>query len=286
MPTKHRRENTFITRFLSAYENYSWVDAQIQWLDQEIDGAIEALATRRSDEKTLAIEHTIIEPFMGEKEDFAFFETAFLKIEKDASLLIPGRWIRVFVPAGILRGQRKQPTRNAIVESVHNWLKENCSILPYGLTTHHGCEAVISGQKVEIPLQAKVVPLRGQGSLWVRRQQVENNLDKVIERALKKKLPKLVGTPAHKRILILERQHMNLLPDSMLAEIERQRSIFKQSESVDEIWILETMSYEHDLCIGFERFESGTLVGQMFFQGDQLLDKFENGEAVVVATAV
>ena len=97
MPTVFRRENTFIERFLSAYENHSWADAEIRWLDQETDSAVEALATRKSDRETLAIEHTIIEPFVKEKEDFAFFEAAFLKIEQDTTLLVPGRWVQVFV---------------------------------------------------------------------------------------------------------------------------------------------------------------------------------------------
>ncbi len=67
--------------FLSASENYAWADAQVDLLDKGIDKAVEVLVTRRSDGKTLAIEHTIIEPFVGDKEDFAFFERAFLKVE-------------------------------------------------------------------------------------------------------------------------------------------------------------------------------------------------------------
>jgi len=43
MPTKFRRENSFIQEFLSAYEDYSWADAEIDWLDEKIDGAVEAL---------------------------------------------------------------------------------------------------------------------------------------------------------------------------------------------------------------------------------------------------
>ena len=100
MPTTRSRENTFIDRFLSAYEDYSWANAEVDWLDERIDGAVEALATR-SDGTTLPTEHTIIEPFVREKEDFAFFRDAFLKIERDTSLLVPGRWIRVFITVGI-----------------------------------------------------------------------------------------------------------------------------------------------------------------------------------------
>lgn len=38
--------------------------------------------------------------------------------------------------------------------------------------------------------------------------------------------------------------------------------------------------------LGFEHYENGALVGNMFFQGEQLLDKFENGRAIVVSAAV
>lgn len=94
-------------------------------MDEKADGAVEAVATRKFDGKTLAIEYAIIEPFQKEKEDFTFFEAAFLKIEEDTALPVPGRWIQVFIPVGILRGQPKPPTRNAIVETVHSWIRTN-----------------------------------------------------------------------------------------------------------------------------------------------------------------
>src|ERR1700730_6745544 len=55
VPTKFRRENKFVELFLSACEDYSWRDAKIDWLDEKTDGTVEALATRKSDSKTLAI---------------------------------------------------------------------------------------------------------------------------------------------------------------------------------------------------------------------------------------
>ena len=72
MPAKPGKDDeVFVRLFLSAYEDGSWADAEIIPLDQLIDGTVEALATRKSDRKTLAIEHTLIEPFMGDKRDFA-----------------------------------------------------------------------------------------------------------------------------------------------------------------------------------------------------------------------
>ena len=104
---KTRREDTFISLFLSAYENASWADALHQQPDQieRAKPAVDWIAKRKSDGRTLAIEHTIIEPFVGEKADFASFEAAFLEIQRDKSLLVPGRWIQVFVPVGVLDNQ-------------------------------------------------------------------------------------------------------------------------------------------------------------------------------------
>ena len=87
MPTKARRENVFIERLLSAYEAGSWATAQIDWLDQRIDGAVEALVAR-ADGRTLAIEHTLIEPFIDDEKDFAQFEKALLDIKNDKTLLV------------------------------------------------------------------------------------------------------------------------------------------------------------------------------------------------------
>jgi hypothetical protein len=106
MPARPERdEQVFIRLFVSAYENFAWADAKIKRLDEEIDGAIEALITR-ADGQTMAIEHTLIEPFVGDKRDYAMFEPAFLRIEEDKSLAIPDTGIRIFVPVGILDGQK------------------------------------------------------------------------------------------------------------------------------------------------------------------------------------
>ncbi len=274
MPTKSRRDDTLIKLFLSAYENGSWADAEIDWLDKRIDGAVDALATRRSDHKTLAIEHTIIEPFVSEKEDFAFFEAAFLRIEDDKSLLVPGRWIRVFIPVGSLHHQRKQAARDAIVKAVHSWLKTNRLSLRDG-NSEHRC--TITGiprrPDFDITLNLKVFSLPGPGRLHVRRQQIENNLGHVIEKALTKKLPKLVNTVADKRILLLERQHMNLNPAGMLDAIEKRNATFPDLAGVEEIWIVETMFYESDSYLRFEFYENGTVVRSFDFQDKELLDE-------------
>ena len=249
MPPGHTRDDDFIRLFLSAYEDGSWASAEFTKPDRidRRNPAVDQRATRRSDRKTVAIEHTIIEPFVSDKQDFAFFEAAFLGIENDKSLLVPGRWIQVFVPVGTLQNESKKAARDAIVQSVHVWIKSNRLSLQDGDSQHRCVINGIRGRpSFDIALNLKVVPLQRTsavepGELHVRRQQIDNNLGTVMEKALRSKLPKLVNTEADKRILLLERQHMNLTPQSMLDEIEKWRASFPDLARVDEIWIIDLL---------------------------------------------
>jgi hypothetical protein len=268
------REDVFIDPFLSAYEGGDWAGAEFTKPDaiDRTKPAVDKLAIR-NDGRTLAIEHTIIEPFVGEKEDFAFFEAALLAIEADQSLAVPGRFIRVFIPVGVLKGQ-SQKVRDEIAKSAHEWIRSNRLAIADGCSQAQ-CEVAAAGGNppFKITLTVKAVPLKSaaglvRGSLHVRRQQIQNNLCNVIKKALRRKLPKLVNTKADKRILMLERQHMNLLPEMMLEEIEKVRSSFSELARVDEIWILETPSYGTSFggtCFRFERYEGGKLVEDFDF---------------------
>ena len=286
------REDPFIKRFLSAYERGSWANAILVKPDSidRTNPAVDQIATRRCDGKMLAIEHTIIEPFIGDKEDFAFFQSAFLGIEKDESLLVPGLWIQVFVPVGTLRNQ-PQKSRDAIVQSVHCWIKSNRVIVPNGISQHPCSVTGIPGElPFDITLSLKVVPLQSgsvaeHGTLHVRRQEVDSSLGDVIEKALIKKLPKLVNTLADKRILLLERQHMNLFPERMLGEIEKRRASFPDLAEVDDIWIIETMFYGTPFggtYLRFELYKGGKVVGSFDFEGEKLMTKFEDGVVEVI----
>jgi hypothetical protein len=278
MPTGLRREDTFIEAFLSAYDDLSWANADKDWLDRRLDKAVEILATRKSDGKTLAIEHTLVEPFVSDKEDYAFFELSFLKIENDHALVVPDRGINVFIPVGTLHGHHRTASRDAIVKAVHEWIRANRLNLADGQTKHRCRVTGIQGAApFEITLTIKSISIPGRGSLHVRRQQVNDDLSDVIEKALRKKLPKLAAQTADKRILILERQHMNLLPERILDEIEKQRTVFSDLSAVDEIWILETIGYEQSGYFRFELYRGGDLISDFDFQNGTLTSRFENG---------
>ncbi len=101
MPTSSRREDTIINLFVSAYEDCAWKNSCIDWLDRVTDGAVEALITR-TDGKSLAIEHTLIEPFVGERTDLERFKNFFLCIEDDPALCQADRIVYIYVPCDAL----------------------------------------------------------------------------------------------------------------------------------------------------------------------------------------
>jgi len=292
MVMKPTREESFIKLLLSVYENGLWADASLEKPDaiDRKNPAVDQVATRKCDGKRLAIEHTIIEPFVGDKEDFALFQKSLLGIEKDESLLVPGRWIQVFVPVGTLQN-RPQRSRDTIVQSVHRWIESTRLVLPDGISAHPLSIVLLSGQPLlDITLTVKVTPLRGgpvadRGSLHVRRQPVGNSLGDVVMKALKRKLPKLVNTAADKRILLLERQHMNLVPEHILGEIEKLRASFLNLAGVHEVWFIETILYGTAFggtYLRFELYESGHIVRSYDFVDGKLMDKVEDGVAEVI----
>ncbi len=284
MPTTARPENHIIRIFISAYGKGFWKDGLLVFPDELQDGGIDGLATR-SDGRTLAIEHTVVEPFVGDIADQSEMLPTFAVIDADPALAVPGLWIRVFVPVGTLH-LRKPTARQAIGTAVHGWLRNN----RLGLTprnSEHSCVVCGAGGKpdFEITLTLKVVALPGEGKIHIGRQQVADSLGAVIERILTKKLPKLVNTPANRHVLLLERRHMNLVPTQILEEIERRRPSFPALNSVDEIWIVETIFFGTDFggdYIRFELHENGTETSSYDFDGTQLLTRYEDGFAEVI----
>jgi hypothetical protein len=114
MSTRLTWEDGFIKFPVSAYGNTSWADAALERPDaiDRTNPAIDQMAIRKSACEKLAIEHTIIEAFAGEKVDPMSFGANPFEIKTDKPLFVPGQWIRVFVPLGTLQFQ-PQGSRNA-----------------------------------------------------------------------------------------------------------------------------------------------------------------------------
>lgn len=274
MPTNSRREHILIELFLSAYESNSWTSCDKHWLEKKEDSAVEILATR-SDSKTLAIEHTLIQPFLKDKEDFARFKRSFLEIEEDKSLIVPERIIYVDIPIGALqKGYSWKP----VVAAVQEWIQANRLSFPDGRSGHR-CQTNNLGTEAasELSLQVRVFSSPGfTGALKIRRYGV-GYLDEVVEKALQQKLPKLVKVEADKRILLLERDQFALNELSIFDKIEERRAVFPDLARVHEIWFAETVFYESDRYVRFELYDNRVLIQTLAFLDGMLIERSENG---------
>jgi hypothetical protein len=281
MPTKSRREDIFIKLFVSAYEDNAWAGADLCWLDQILDGAVDLLATRK-DGRTLAIEHTLLEPFVGDRRDFEQFARVFPSISDDQSLALPERWTRVFVPVGILDGQ-KEAAREALAAAVKEWLRANRLSLPDGESEHRCPVPRMPGDPTREITLTVIVNRLGEGAtgtLQIGRQQMKDDFREVMEKALSRKVPKLVATPADKRVLILERAHFNFFQEQILDEIEKQRPAVPDLAKIDEIWILETVFYQPGGNFQFDLYTNNHVRDSLRFDGETLTGRARDGMAV------
>lgn len=284
MPTKARRENVLINLFLSTYEDDTWAGCKIGWLDQQQDGAVEALATR-SDGRTVAIEHTLIEFFDGERTDLERFKP-FLRIESDESLSVPGKIIDVYVPRGVLDGL-KPKARERIVSGVHDWLRTNIRSVPSG-ESFQTCHIAASdtAAATDVVLQVKVTDVPDwEGKPPLIRRYGPVNVAETVEKALNTKLPKLVRTAADKRILMLERSQWTLDEKQIHDEIERQRQTFPDLARVDEVWIVETVTAIPDVPSGgidFRHYVKRKVSESFWFRNGKLASRSKDGMPIPV----
>ena len=100
MPSTSTREEKILDLFLQGYDGSSWQDATRDWVDRRLDGGVELVATR-SDGTTLAVEHTLIEFFIGERTDYERFKV-FLAVCDDTEVWTPGKLIEISVPRDTL----------------------------------------------------------------------------------------------------------------------------------------------------------------------------------------
>ena len=281
MPTKPRPEDTLVELFLSAYDGHAWASSERQWLDRQRDGAVELLATR-ADGRTLAIEHTLIESFIGEREDFERFRR-FLRVEQDLSLAVPGKIIYVNVPRGVLaKGQRWE----SIVDGIHDWLRRTVRSFPEGrstLTSRVDTNGAPDSIDVSMEVIVEIDPdFKGLPPLIRRYGPV--NVSETVEKALKAKLPKLVRTDADVRILLLERNQWTLDEKEIVREIDIRRPTFAELQQV-EIWVVETVTASADRLrgyIAFKRYVNGTKVEGIAFNHGKLFSRSKDGMPVAL----
>lgn len=128
------------------------------------------------------------------------------------------------------------------------WLRTNHTIAPMEGESNHIVNVGLGKQgPLALPIKLQSMHLPGDAGVTViSRGPMPKTLGDIVEEALKRKLPKLVRTPADRRVLLIERQHISLGDTQISAEIERLAPNFPELNEVGEIWIADTSILESE----------------------------------------
>ena len=214
-------------------------------MEERIDGAVEVVA-ERADGRKVAIEHTIVQPFVDEKKDSNIFMKAFGRIEKNPDLTIRDRSLTVVIPVAAIPVGYKW---DEVGEDLLTWLKANHQVAPKEGESKHvvqvGGSSKLGPLSLEIRLQTMHLP-DYPGATMISRGPMPKDLGEIVEKALGEELPKLVATTADKRVLLVERQHISLGDTQILTEIERLAHKFPQLKDIDEVCIVDISIWESE----------------------------------------
>lgn len=281
VPTKGKRgEDALIELFLRIYGARSWAGelSRREYPERVKDGGVEIIATQVATGRTLAVEHTVIEPFVGEKKDFhENFQELQRQLRADDSLKESGVALYIDAPVNVLpKGTSWQP----IIDDVAAFLRTEKST--FGTSKEiRDCPSPHHPKKT-IPLQVRRQPLErtAEGFVIVQRYG-ELRVVESVRKALDKKLAKLAATEADIRILMLERDQAWIDSDEILEHVEALRPQFPMLATVTEIWIVDTATFGTPReWVEFSRQEGGTHAESFAFYRDELHSVARHGMPV------
>jgi hypothetical protein len=270
MPVKAEpKERPIVRMLLSACDNGAWKHADLDWVEEKQDAAVEVIATR-TDGARLALEHTLIQPFVGEKFDSEVFMCAFGRIEKNPALTLPERNLDVIIPVHAIP---KGYNWNDVGQDLLDWLLANHTGAP-----HEGqasCLVPVTAKAtngpLSLPITLRTMHLPGMaGSCLISRDKMPGDLGTIVEKALRTKLPKLVAAAADKRILLLERDQIALGDGEIYRQLVKAAPAFPDLARIDEIWIANTASLAAERWASFTLMDGRGLVELLIFENAAL----------------
>ncbi|MGO9840850.1 MAG: hypothetical protein ACLPZF_06580 [Candidatus Acidiferrales bacterium] len=235
-----RDDIQLVELFLSQYkdsEGNAYHLAETPDVEERSAPAIEAVAVDAHGHR-LAVEHTLIQPFEGQKSDDLPFLKGFERLELDRSLRVPDRLIEVIPPAFAIP---KGHNWDTVGQRVHDWFKAARLTFADGESQH-----TIPNLPFELKVVVQTMDIAGtEGVVSVSRLLPKDRpfID-VLRTALARKLPKLVANPADRHILLLEDASSAIGFRQVIEGIDASREKFPQLSDVDEIWVTKTVVWK------------------------------------------
>jgi hypothetical protein len=237
-----KADKLLIVHFLAGYNRMTGQEYEVyEWPDEKErhQPAIDAVA-RSPKGQTLAIEHTLVQPYEEEKTDTQIFHRIFVPLEHDSTLRFQDFDIELYPKVGAIpKGLEFDKVRNA----VRHWVKSRADEFPFGE----------SSQRIDgLPIEVNVVVQKHEtllGQVFVGRSDMPNTLPNVIETALARKIPKLASREASRRLLLLEAESVQHSSGHIAEAIESLEPQIPLLSEIDEMWVADTTSQKSgQLC--------------------------------------
>ncbi|MGC2247436.1 MAG: hypothetical protein WA609_12605, partial [Terriglobales bacterium] len=214
----------------------------IDWPDKDSSRkAIDAVCQNERGDK-IGIEHTLIQPFEGEKTDTARFTETLAGLEGHPELVQPGFIIVVSQPVGVIP---KGIGWSRLQDQQRQLLKSLLPTLPEG---HHRVPIAEPDCSFDLTIDKRRLG-PGDGKLFVQRTYRGDTGPEVIGKALRDKVPKLSAFTCGKKVLLLEQDGVtgnigdrftNLPPGSELSAL---------LGKLDEVWSVYTYGLKTEAVI-------------------------------------
>jgi hypothetical protein len=240
--------------------------------------AIEAIA-ESEDGRTLAIEHTYIQPFEGERADAVPFQTVFEQFRTDSDLSVPNRFIDVIVPAFAVE---KGVNWKDVAQKVREWFLKVRDSFPKEGEKWYTIPDV--GFKLDVLVQTFDLPETNGALLASRLLPKGDPFRTVLQTALEQKVPKLTATSADSHILLFQDGGTAIGFSRLARGLDENVSALPDIKKLTSVWTIHTMEWKSRGHAMFVRVWPGW-TGQRFWISDERFAKKASPEKWLRLTA-
>jgi hypothetical protein len=240
------RDKDIIEHWVRLYNRATGSTFKVEdWPDRDSSKKNIDAVCRDDNGRTLAVEHTLIQPFLGEKSDSARFLRTLAMLENNRDLLQPGHTVIASQPVGSV------PAGANWGEIQTELLKQLRGVLPSIPSDGRHYPVVIQGKNWTMELH--VTKMRAEphnpGRFLTARIHPGDPGPELIIKALKKKIPKLAAFVATIKILLLEKDAVAGMIESQFEQLPQDPELTALLDRVDEIWSVNTAGLETESII-------------------------------------
>ena len=216
----------------------------VEWPDKRDSTrkAIDALCVDGCGNR-LAVEHTLIQPFEGEKGDRAIFIQALAALENDPRLVVPGFAIEATqavncVPSGVQRSNLSALLRSD--------LERILPTLPAGRSK---IDVAVGKSSIPLTIYKDVAPPGQQSSFSTARIWPGDSGPELVLKALRDKVPKLAVYTDAAKLLLLEKDAVAGTIESQFGQLPVTAEVEKLLRQIDAIWMVNSCYIETESMI-------------------------------------